>query len=199
MAWAHDSSSKLPSIGFNNFTAMSKLTRYVLSLGHKNIGMISSWIETNDRARARVMAVQHVMSISGLNAGDLALIETDYGIDTGAAAFNQIMERHRAPTVIICGNDVLGAGALTQANKLGINVPDDVSLTGFDDIELAQVISPTLTTVHVPHRDMGTKAARRLVDMVNGRDLLNSIELPVSIKKRSSLGAPARNTRQRQG
>ena len=69
--------------------------------------MISAWTKSNDRARARVMAVRHIMSKLGLNAGNLKLIETDYGIETGAVAFNQIIQSPRAPTVIICGNDVL--------------------------------------------------------------------------------------------
>jgi LacI family transcriptional regulator len=187
VAWAHEIGAKLPSIGFDNFAAMGELARYVLSLGHKRIGMISAWIKTNDRARARVMAVRHILSESGLNASDLKLIETDYGIETGAVAFEQIIQRPMPPTVIICGNDVLAAGALKQAKTLGIEVPGDVSVTGFDDIDLASIVSPGLTTVHVPHREMGKRAAKGLIKLVESQTIETTTELNANLKIRKSL------------
>jgi LacI family transcriptional regulator len=93
------------------------------------------------------------------------------------------------PTVILCGNDVLAVGALRRAHRLGIVVPDDVSITGFDDIELARVVTPELTTVHVPHREMGKKAAEMLIDMVEGRDLVPVPALAAKIELRGSLTA----------
>ena len=170
---------------------MGELAKYVLSLGHKRIGMISAWTERNDRARARVMAVRHVLSESGLNASNLKLIETDYGIETGAVAFEEIMSQPRPPTVIICGNDVLAVGALRQAKKLGITVPNNVSITGFDAIELAQIVSPELTTIHVPHRHMGEMAAQCLLNIVNNKAFEHAKEINVQLKIRSSLAVPA--------
>ncbi len=191
VAWAHEPKAlRLPSVGFDNFAAMSALTKYIMNLGHINIGMISGWTKSNDRARARVMAVRHIMSKLGLNAGNLKLIETDYGIETGAVAFNQIMQSPRAPTVIICGNDVLAAGALKQAEKIGISVPNTVSITGFDDIELACLVTPELSTVHVPHREMGRKAAEILVKMTKGLKVDATTELQIRIKVRGSLRNP---------
>jgi LacI family transcriptional regulator len=190
VAWAHDPNARLPSVGFDNFAAASELARYVLNLGHKRIGMISAWTENNDRARARVMAIQHVMTGAGLNSGDLLLIETDYGIKSGAKAFEQIMANVNMPTVIICGNDVLAAGALTQAEKIGISVPDTVSITGFDDIELARLVTPELFTVHVPHREMGRKAADILVKMTKGFKVDTTTELQIQLEVRGSLGNP---------
>ncbi|MFW2468790.1 MAG: LacI family DNA-binding transcriptional regulator, partial [Candidatus Puniceispirillaceae bacterium] len=163
VAWAHDPKARLPSIGFDNFAAMSQLTKYALSIGHRRIGMISAWTESNDRARARVKAVRHVMSKAGITSNNLVIIETDYGIKSGAVAFDKIMKYSQPPAIIICGNDVLAAGALKQAKSLGLSVPSDISVTGFDDIELASAITPTLTTVHVPHREMGTKAGQSLI------------------------------------
>ena len=191
VAWAYNPKAKLSSIGFDNFAAMGELAKYVLSLGHKRIGMISAWTERNDRARARVMAVRHVLSESGLNASNLKLIETDYGIETGAVAFEEIMSQPRPPTVIICGNDVLAVGALRQAKKLGITVPNNVSITGFDDIELAQIVSPELTTIHVPHRHMGEMAAQCLLNIVNNKAFEHAKEINVQLKIRSSLAVPA--------
>ena len=190
VAWAYDPNARLPSVGFDNFAAMSELTRYVLSLGHRRIGMISAWTENNDRARARVMAVRHVISEAGINAAKLALIETDYSIETGAAAFDEIMKRHQPPTVIICGNDILAVGAQRQARVRGINVPKDISITGFDDIEVAQITSPQLTTIHVPHRKMGMKAATILIKKVEKKPFNSATKLDVYLKIRESLDKP---------
>jgi len=190
VAWAYDPNARLPSVGFDNFAAMSELTRYVLSLGHRRIGMISAWTESNDRARARVMAVRHVISEAGINAAKLALIETDYSIETGAAAFDEIMKRHQPPTVIICGNDILAVGAQRQARVRGINVPKDISITGFDDIEVAQITSPQLTTIHVPHRKMGMKAATILIKKVEKKSFNSATKLDVYLKIRESLDKP---------
>ncbi len=189
VAWAHDPDAILPSIGFDNFAAMRSLADMVLELGHRKIGMISAHTKTNDRARARVVAVQQSMVEKGLDPAQLTVIETEYGVETGAAAFQTLMGLPNPPTVIFCGNDVLAVGALRCANRLGISVPDDVSITGFDDIELARVVTPELTTVHVPHREMGKKAAEMLIDMVEGRDLVPAPALDATIELRGSLTA----------
>jgi LacI family transcriptional regulator len=186
VAWAHDPNARLPSVGFDNFAAMSKLAVHIIRLGHRRIGMISAWTKNNDRARARVKAVQHAMSQAGLNAGKLVLIETDYGIENGATAFGQIMQSPKPPTVIICGNDVLAAGALKQADLLGIPVPDNVSITGFDDIELAQILTPQLTTVHVPHREMGRRAAELLIKMLKENSAPHNAKLGVHLQLRKT-------------
>jgi LacI family transcriptional regulator len=68
---------------------------------------------------------------------------------------------------VICGSDVLAVGAMLQARKLGLRVPDDISITGFDDISLARVTTPSLTTVRVPQHSMGRKAAEVLLALLN--------------------------------
>ncbi|MEP2262541.1 MAG: substrate-binding domain-containing protein, partial [Paracoccaceae bacterium] len=84
--------------------------------------------------------------------------------------------------------DVLGVGALARARDMGIDVPGDVSITGFDDIELAKVATPALTTVHVPHQEMGRNAARALIEMVENQITVPSVELATALKLRASLG-----------
>jgi LacI family transcriptional regulator len=87
----------------------------------------------------------------------------------------------------MCGNDVLAAGAISKARELGLNIPNDVSVTGFDDIELARYVFPALTTVHVPHRSMGRIAAQNLVDLIEHRTENFSHQLDVSIVMRDTL------------
>jgi LacI family transcriptional regulator len=192
VSWAYDPTAKHLSIGFDNQTAMTELADEVIALGHRQIAVISAEQRGNDRARARVAGILAAMQTAGLNPAELDVVETPYGIDTGAEAFAALMQRSPRPTVVMCGNDVLAAGALRQAKAMGLGVPDQVSITGFDDIELAGLVSPGLTTVHVPHRDMGRQAAQLLVGMIKGNTPAASIRLPTHLKWRESLAPPPR-------
>ena len=98
------------------------------------------------------------------------------------------MGAEERPTVVIGGNDVLAVGALRKAKEMGFRIPDDLSITGFDDIELAQVVDPALTTVHVPHRKMGTRAAQILVSLIIGEKFEKSEKLQTTIQFRGTLG-----------
>ena len=189
VTWAYEPAAALPSIGFDNYAAMQSLADRVFQLGHKNIGMISAQIKSNDRARARVLAVQDMMTNNGLDKAHLKLIETEYDIEKGAIAFETLIKNSDPPTMIFCGNDVLAVGAIRSAHKLGLNVPKDVSITGFDDIELAKIVIPELTTVHVPHQEMGNKAAVALVDMVENKSSPLLKPLEAIVKFRNSLAA----------
>lgn len=152
--------------------------------------MISGITQGNDRAQGRVEGVQQAMAEYGLDASALTLIETAYEIDKGAEAFGRLMALTPRPTVVMCGNDVLAAGALREARRLEIQVPEQVSVTGFDDIELAEIVSPALTTVHVPHREMGRKAACELTAMVEGKSEGRSICIDIRVVNRHSLAKP---------
>ncbi|KIC23611.1 MULTISPECIES: LacI family DNA-binding transcriptional regulator [unclassified Leisingera] len=190
VAWSYDPEAQRPSVGFRNTDAMCELARSVISAGHRRIAMISGMTQGNDRAQGRLQGVRQAMEEGGLDTSDLKVIETAYEIDKGAEAFAQLMDLTPRPTVVICGNDVLAAGAVHEARKLGIKVPEQVSVTGFDDIELAEIVSPALTTVHVPHREMGRKAACELTAMVEGKSEGRTICISTRLVTRDSLAMP---------
>lgn len=190
VAWTHDTSKPLPSIGFDNRKAMRALTDKVIQMGHHCIAVISAETATNDRARSRILGIRDSLSAAGLATDTLPIIETSYGIETAAKAFEALMITSPLPTAVICGNDVLAVGAMKQARALGLDVPGDVSITGFDDIELARVVDPELTTVQVPHREMGAGAANMLVELVEKRTSGTAIELEAPVRLRGSLAPP---------
>lgn len=190
VAWSYAPQAPRPSVGFSNSGAMFELAQRVIEAGHRQIAMISGITVGNDRAKGRVSGVKDALQANGLDPDALTLIETPYEIDKGARAFHELMSRDPRPTVVMCGNDVLAAGALREAHRLGISVPDQVSVTGFDDIELAEIVSPALTTVHVPHREMGRKAARELISMVEGTSEGRSICINTRLVVRQSLAEP---------
>lgn len=194
VTWALDPHRVQPSIGFDNRASMLALTRKVIEMGHRHLAVISAVTAQNDRARARVQGVRDAMVEAGLDARSLIVLETPYAIENGAQAFATLMQSAAPPTAILCGNDVLAVGALRRARELGIEVPGQVSITGFDDIELAQVALPALTTVHVPHREMGRQAARMLIRMVTNKEAAETVELKTELRLRNSLAPPGDRT-----
>lgn len=190
VAWSYDETAIAPSIGFDNREAMRALADQAISLGHRRVAMISGISLQNDRARMRIEGVRDAMSAHGLDPQTLVPVEAPYGVSDGAAALIKLMGNHPRPSIVFCGNDVLAAGALRGAHQLGLDVPTDLSIAGFDDIELAQVVTPELTTVHVPHREMGRLAAKELVGMIEDKREGVSRKLEVRIIDRASVAAP---------
>lgn len=191
VTWAFDKTSKRPSIGFDNMAAMQSMANKVIDMGHRKLALISAPTAPNDRAAARYRGIQNAMLATGLDPASLQLIETPYGIENGGDAFEALMGHSSRPTAVFCGNDVLAVGALQRARALEIDVPTDVSILGFDDIELGQVTYPALTTVHVPHREMGKQAALALANLINKGTAIEAQELKTKLVMRGTLG-PAR-------
>lgn len=193
VTWAYDSKAPRPSVGFDNRAAMYKMTQEVLGHGHTKLAMITAPTAENDRTYERLVGVKAAMSDAGLSGDDLRLIETPYSIENGAAAFAKMMAMTPRPTAVLCGNDVLAVGASRQANVMKLNVPEQVSIVGFDDIELAQITQPALTTVHVPHREMGRTAAIALVNTLRDGRAPEAVELDAHLVMRDTLGPAPRN------
>ena len=190
VAWAHDPKEAHPAIGFDNRRAMAQLAERVLALGHRRIGLITARREGNDRARNRWLGILDAMAERGLPESALAVFETTYAVEAGADGLRALMRRSDRPTAVLCGNDVLAAGALSAASEMGLRVPEDLSITGFDDIEIATIVSPPLTTVHVPHRRMGQEAAKMLIAMRADPGRQDSVEIEAEIVMRETLGPP---------
>ena len=191
VAWAFSKERGIPSIGFDNRTSMYRLTKQVLDQGHQKIAVISGITKGNDRAADRLAGIRDALHDHGGDAATLVgVIETPYGIQDGEEAMGKLMAAVPRPTVVMCGNDVLAIGAIRRAQQIGLHVPDDISITGFDDIELARIVTPNLTTVHVPHREMGRKAATELVNIIEKVSEGSSIELQTTLVMRDSLSPP---------
>jgi LacI family transcriptional regulator len=79
------------------------------------------------------------------------------------------MRKKEKPDAVFASNDMMAVGAYKAAAELGMKIPDDIALVGFDDIYLSQFLTPRLTTVHVPLSELGRKAVQYLLDMVNGK------------------------------
>ncbi|WP_246660342.1 LacI family DNA-binding transcriptional regulator [Nitratireductor sp. XY-223] len=187
LAWNHRKGARHTFVGFDNFRAAYEMAERVVGYGHRDIAMIAGVTDSNDRARDRLSGVRQALSDHGIPG--LAVTECAYSIDAAGDVFETIVSGDRRPTAIVCGNDVLAAGAIIRAKSMGVEVPRDISVTGFDDIELATVVEPGITTVHVPHGRMGRSAATALFTALENRRP-RSRRLETRIVERQSLAAP---------
>ena len=188
IAWAHREGAGQIAIGFDNRKPMRELGDRVFGLGHRRLAIITAPRTVNDRARDRVSGILEAARTHGVQEREVRIIETEYSVENGAKAMGQLMAMTPRPTAVMCGNDVLAVGAIGMARTLGLAIPGDVSVTGFDDIELARIVMPSLTTVHVPHREMGRQAARRIAGLLAGERSRQGMELATAIVERESLG-----------
>lgn len=192
ITWSYDSDSTYLCVGFDNQSAAADLANLVLDYGHDKIAMIAGVSQGNDRAADRIKGVRGALNAHRLKLPDDHVIEAAYNLEDAAMAMKTFMALANRPTAVICGNDVLAAGALMYAKQAGISIPADVSVVGFDNIDLASVIDPPLTTVHVPHRRMGQAAAELLLALDSGEKNLTGVEFQPELVIRGSLARPRR-------
>ena len=185
------------SVGFDNARAMGQVVKYLLDLGHRRIGMLAGITRDNDRAALRVQGVRAAMSAAGHALPPSRIVERRYGLEPARDGLRELMAAKSPPTAIVCGNDVLAVGALLEAQHLGIAVPQQLSIVGFDDLELAAHIRPALTTVHVPSQEMWRLAADRVLAALRGEALPRTTQIQVALVVRESSGPVAGSRRHR--
>ena len=189
LTWALERGQRTASVGFDNYAAGSMVAEHLLQLGHRHIGVISGIVKDNDRARDRLKGISAALARAGIALARENVVAAPYSLSAGRDALAELARRGRF-TAVACGNDILAIGAIQEAQSMGLNVPGDISITGFDDMELASVVTPALTTVHFPIAEVGLEAARLLVDLLDNRSAPRRIELPMKLVVRKSTGAP---------
>jgi LacI family transcriptional regulator len=184
----HEPSGEHISVGFDNAAAMAQATQYLIDLGHRRIAMLAGVTQNNDRALQRVEGVRRTLQAAGLDLPGERLVERPYALADARDGLRELMAHRPAPTAVICGNDVLAFGAMLEAASLDLQVPHDLSIVGFDDLEMARHLQPALTTVRVPTEAMWSTAADRLVAAIRGEPVQRSTKTDVALVVRQSTG-----------
>jgi LacI family transcriptional regulator len=153
--------------------------------------MISGVTAGNERASDRLEGVRQALSARGIALAPGRLVEKQYTLSAGRDGLREVLRETPRPTAVICGNDVLAIGALAECNAQGLAVPREISLTGFDDLEMASVVTPALTTVHFPTAELGSYAGQHLLARLAGKPFDMRTELPVELIVRASTAPPA--------
>ena len=190
LTWALDAAGRHPCVGFDNRAAAVRIARHLLDLGHREFAMISGVTSGNERAAERLEGVRQALATRGLALAPGRVVEKPYTLTAGREGLREVLRASPRPTAVVCGNDVLAIGALAECQAQGLAVPRDVSVTGFDDLEMAAVVTPALTTVHFPTADLGTFAGRHLLDRLAREPVEQRTELPVELAVRASTAPP---------
>ncbi|WP_395059975.1 LacI family DNA-binding transcriptional regulator [Polaromonas sp.] len=183
---------RLPSIGFDNEAAARMATEHLLALGHQRIGVISGLTSHNDRARSRIEGVRQALKRVGLKLPPSLLSEQIFNLNGGRSGLRALMGARQPPTAIFCGNDLLAAGALLEAQRLGLGVPRQLSICGMDNHELAEALNPGLTTIHLPTQDLGRITAQSVLSAIAGDAIAAQSLLPFELVVRGSTAPPGR-------
>lgn len=174
-----------PTIGFDNEAASSTAIDHLVSLGHKNIGMFAGITDGNDRASARFSGAKHQLAKHHLVLDEASTCELPYTITAGREAFRKLAQEGKLPTAILCGNDILAMGILFEAAELGVNIPGELSVVGFDNHPLTKHFRPSLTTVDIRADNMAEIAADALIAAIELGSAIQSttIESPLLIRE----------------
>lgn len=191
--WALDASGRHPCVGFDNRAAAIRMTRHLLALGHREFAVISGLTAGNERAGERLDGIREALAAAGIRLDPARVVERPYTLSAGRDGLREVLAASPRPTAVMCGNDVLAIGALAESQALGYAVPRELSITGFDDLEIASVVTPALTTVRFPTADLGTYAARHLLARLSGQPFEMRTELPVALVVRASTAPPPGN------
>jgi LacI family transcriptional regulator len=197
LSWAVDKTGRQPCVGFDNSAAAMRIVKFLLELGHRRFAMISGITANNERAQERRDAVREALAARGIALGPARLVEKPFTLSAGREGLAEVLDaREPTPTAVICGNDVLAIGAIAECHARGLRVPEDVSVTGFDDMEIAALITPSLTTVRFPTAELGSLAAQHLLARLAGKTAPLKRTLPFELMVRES-SAPPRRARKR--
>lgn len=188
-------SGGIPAIGIDNERATREMTEYLIGLGHVRFGAIANVPPSNDRSRARLDGIQRALSEAGIRLKPTQIIRADYSLAQGRSALRQLLTDHPDTTAVICTTDTLAIGAMAEARKMGLNVPQALSITGFDDVELSAQVEPPLTTISIPAAEIGRGAADYLINAIAGMPVPKSVLLPYRLVMRSSTAKPPANKR----
>jgi LacI family transcriptional regulator len=192
LAWSIDPSGYQHCIGVAHRLASLRQTQHLLDLGHTEFAAIAGSTARNDRARDRLAGTREALASRGLELARERVIETAFSLGHGQRALRDLLDRAPGFTAVVCGNDVLAIGVLHECARRRIEVPRQMSVAGFDDIEMAAVTTPPLTTVRVPAADIGRLAAERMLARLAGSHVAPVEELRVELIVRESTGrAPA--------
>jgi LacI family transcriptional regulator len=187
-------SGEHPCIGFDNRAAGQRMASHLLDLGHTDIAVIASLSSTNDRAAARVAGVLDAMVQRKLSLPDSHVIGGLGSIAEGKTAMRIILAMRKVPTAVICLNDALAFGAILEAKSQGLQLPEDLSIMGFDDLDFAAELSPSLTTIRVPSAEIGATAADFLLAQLDERQMPRLLEIPANLVVRGSTAPPGRSS-----
>lgn len=186
----HTGPSGLPTIDSDNFAGAVLATNYLLSLGHRRIGHLSGRPDL-ESARLREAGFRKAMADAGVAVDERLVRVGGFRVESAEAPAVELLSLPDRPTAVFAGNDLSAISTMDVARAMGLSIPDDLSVIGFDNVPESALVNPPLTTIRQPLQQMGAEALRLLVDLIAGVERDTHIRLPTELVVRASC-RPAR-------
>lgn len=183
----------IPSVTPDDAAGIAMAIRHLVELGHQKIVHLAG-PQTTSTGVNRLRSYRHALGDHGLeDSPDRVVVCEAYTEDAGAKALNQLLDAGTDFTAVLAANDLLAVGCYDALDQHGLSCPEDVSVVGFNDTLFMDKLRPPLTTVRVPHYEIGAEAARLLLEELRspGRHP-RSVLLPLTLVVRQSTAAPSR-------
>jgi LacI family transcriptional regulator len=189
LSLSHIAGAKVPVVGSDHRKTGALVAEHLVSLGHTQVATV---IGSRNRqvTHSRLKGFQAALEAAGVTLDPTAVVEGDWTGAGARAAVHRLLDAHPGVTAIFAQNDVMALGVLRALAERGTRVPDDCSVVGCDDLEIAEFVTPPLTTVRIPFEDTGAHAAAQLLKLVRGEKVPSRSLLPVTFVERGSTARP---------
>jgi len=179
----------IPFISAENRSGARAVAQHVLSMGHRSVGIVGGpprlWT-----SEQRLAGYREALAAAGLNPDGAPMIAGDYSEASGYRIARELLGKTDSGiTALLCANDLMAIGAMKFCRDVGLRVPADLSITGFDDIPASSLLDPPLTTVAQPGREMGRAAAQLLLHQIKGISRPPVTDFPTTLCLRKSVAA----------
>jgi len=179
----------IDSVFTNNYQGGYLITQHLIEIGHQNIGCVMGPHEISP-SMDRVVGFRNALHEAGFSVNEDLILQGDFHPASGYKAALKILKNPLRPTAIFALNDLMAIGVIRAATEMGLRVPQDLAVVGFDDIELTQYVTPELTTMAQPKLQMGMEAVRLLTERMHDNSLpARKIMLKTNLIVRDSCGA----------
>lgn len=185
-----DVDSAFPAVSVDDGHGIREAVAHLVSLGHRRIAHVAGPARMMHGSRRRE-SFAAALAEAGLPA-DL-IVQTDFSAADGVRATEELLARSDRPTAIVYSNDLMAIAGMGVALKAGLDLPGELSVTGFDGSQVGSYVHPTLTTVSTTAQEWGRVAARALLDVIDGKTVADIDLPPARLTVRGSSGTPARS------
>jgi LacI family transcriptional regulator len=171
---------------FDHYQAGYVCGQHLIDKGHSNIACITGWLITND-GNQRHQGFLSALNDNNINIPEELIFEGDYTYRKGYEGALSLLKQDLPFTALFCGNDQSAMSAIAALSSKGLNVPNNISVIGYDDMNIASYTSPPLTTVRIPFNRMAISATRRLLNLCYNLELDINYDFPIQLIERSSV------------
>ncbi len=174
------------AVGVDNFKGGYLATEHLVNIGHRRIGMIAGKFSISDRSLHRWHGYKQCLKDYNLAYDKHLLSQANYSLPGGKVAMKKMLALQDPPTAVFCSNDYMALGAMKGARECGLSLPQDMSIVGFDDIQIASYVVPGLTTIHQPAYEMGKQGAKllfRLMEEKQGKPVQTMLESSLVVRE----------------